>query len=109
MDRKNWMYGIRRDINDYLTGLQEFINCAEEDMKRRGDRTILCPCRDCENLRRFRNVEEVREHLIHRGFKERYTRWIWHGKSFKESIHVEPSRTVSESENFFRIDHCCTR
>lgn len=94
------MYGIRRDTNDYLTALQEFINCAKEDMKRRGDWTILCPCRDCENLRRFRDIEEVRGHLIRRGFKERYTQWIWHGESSEESVHVGPSRNVSESETF---------
>lgn len=97
MDRKSWMYG-RRDTSAYLLGVEEFINCAKEHMRRRGDETILCPCSDCENLRRFRDVREVRGHLIRRGFKERYTRWVWHGECFEESANAESSKASNVSE-----------
>ena len=49
MDRNSWMYG-RRNTSAYLLGVEEFINCAKENMRRRGDETILCPCSDCDNL-----------------------------------------------------------
>ena len=97
MDRKSWMYG-RRDTSAYLLGVEEFIDCAKEHMRRRGDETILCPCSDCENLRRFRDVREVRGHLIRRGFKERYTRWVWHGECFEESANAEASKASNVSE-----------
>jgi len=90
MDRNSWMYGIKRDTVEYLRGIDEFVKCAMEDMRLRGVRTLLCPCRDCQNLRRLQNIEEVRDHLICRGFKERYTHWKWHG----ESDNVETSTTV---------------
>jgi hypothetical protein len=92
MDRNSWMYGIKRDTIEYLRGIDEFVKCAMEDMRLRGVRTLLCPCRDCQNLRRVRNIEEVRDHLICRGFKERYTHWKWHG----ESDNVGTSTTISD-------------
>jgi hypothetical protein len=33
-----------------------------------------------------------------RGFKERYTRWIWHGENF-EQLNVGTSRVISNGEN----------
>jgi hypothetical protein len=92
MDRNSWMYGIKRDTIEYLRGIDEFVKCAMEDMRLRGVRTLLCPCRECQNLRRVRNIEEVRDHLICRGFKERYTHWKWHG----ESDNVGTSTTISD-------------
>ena len=97
MDRKSWMYG-RRDTSAYLVGIQQFINCAKEHMRRTDDPSLLCPCRDCENTRRFRDVEEVRYHLIRRGFKQRYTRWVWHGECFEESANAESSKASNMSE-----------
>jgi Transposase-associated domain len=40
-----------------------------------GDQTVLYSYRDCQNVHRFHNVEQIRNHLIRYGFKERYTRW----------------------------------
>jgi Transposase-associated domain len=71
---------------------------AIEYMSQKCDQIIFCPCRDCQNLRRFRNIEEVRVHLIRRGFKERYTKLIWHGDNSEEYINVGTSRDVLNSE-----------
>jgi hypothetical protein len=49
-------------------------------------------------LRRFRNVKEVRVHLIRRGFKERYTKLIWYGDNTEEYINVGISRDILNSE-----------
>jgi Transposase-associated domain len=65
---------------------------------KKGDQTILYPCRDCQNLRIFRNVKEVRVHLIRHGFKERYTKQIWHGDNSEEYMNVGMSRDVLNSE-----------
>lgn len=47
---------------------------------------ISCPCCDCKNLRKYRSSELIKEHLIRRGFKNGYTRWIWHGESILPRI-----------------------
>jgi Transposase-associated domain len=68
------MYGMKWDTSEYIRCVKKFLDCVTKDMNRRGDQTILCPYRDCQYLRRFQNVSEIRVHLIMRGFKERYTR-----------------------------------
>jgi Transposase-associated domain len=86
------MFGVRRDTFQYLRSVEEFLNHAIENMRQRGDQIVLYPCRDCHNVRRFQNVEEIKNHLIRRGFKERYTRWVCHGESYDEkSINVGTS------------------
>ncbi|XP_056688175.1 uncharacterized protein [Spinacia oleracea] len=79
MDR-NWMYGSRT-TNQYILGVEEFIACAVAYQLKNGDESILCPCSNCDCSRRFRNVDQIREHLVRRGFRLNYTRWIWHGES----------------------------
>jgi Transposase family tnp2/Transposase-associated domain len=95
MDRNTWMYKIKRNTIEYLRGIDEFLECASEDMRNRGARTLVCPCEDCQNLRRFGNIKQVRDHLIRRGFMDRYTRWVRHG----ENIETENSRNY---ENIVR-------
>jgi Transposase-associated domain len=76
MDHSRWMYEIRRDTLEYVRGVDEFINCVTENMRQSMTQIILCSCRNCQNVRRFQDVEKIRNHLIRRGFKERYTRWV---------------------------------
>jgi Transposase-associated domain len=92
------MYGIRQDTSEYMRGIDELFDCATEYMSQRDDQIILCPGRDCQNLQRFQNIGEIRVHLIMRGFKERYTRWIWHGENLKQ-LNVGTSRVISNAES----------
>ena len=84
MDR-SWMYELRRDSAEYLARVDEFTKFAESYRVKTKDDDILCPCRDCKNILRFVDSEEIRGHLICRGFKKRYTCWIMHGEKFGES------------------------
>jgi Transposase-associated domain len=95
MDRSRWMYGVRREIFQYLRGVEKFLNHLIENMRQRGDQIVLCPCRDCQNIRRFWKIKEIRNYLIRHGFKEQYTRWVWHGESYDER-----STNVSTSVGF---------
>ena len=79
MDRQHWMYETRRTSNEYLRGVREFMEVAVEDMTRKGVKKLICPCVDCGN-NKLQPVEEVRCHLIMRGFKSKYTNWYWHGE-----------------------------
>ena len=73
------MYKARRTSNEYISGVREFMKVAVENMTRKGERKLLCPCVDCGNNKRH-TVEEVRCHLIRRGFRRKYTNWYWHGE-----------------------------
>ena len=57
---------------------------------------ISCPCLDCYNEKKTSNIEEIREHLIHRGFMSGYTCWTEHGEH-KEVVH-EGHPTVEENQ-----------
>ncbi|XP_078167222.1 uncharacterized protein LOC144561985 [Carex rostrata] len=83
MDR-SWMYELRRDSAEYLARVDEFIKCAERYRVKTKDNDILCPCRDCSNFKRFGDLEEIRAHLICRGFQKRYTCWFMHGEKIGE-------------------------
>ena len=84
MDR-SWMYELRRDSEEYLVRVEEFLQFAESYRVEKRDANILCPCRDCKNCVGFGDSEVIRAHLICRGFKERYTCWFMHGEKFGES------------------------
>jgi hypothetical protein len=45
MDRSRLMYGVRRNAFQYLRGVEEFLNRPIENIRQRGDHTVLCPCR----------------------------------------------------------------
>jgi Transposase-associated domain len=73
MDRDTWTYKNKKYTIEYLREIDEFLECVSDDMRKRGAQTLICPCRDCQNLQRFRNIKQVRDNLIHRGFMDRYT------------------------------------
>ncbi|XP_074323112.1 uncharacterized protein LOC141660050 [Apium graveolens] len=96
MDRLTWMYKIPRVSHDYVNGVNEFIACAVENLKKKQtehgkEDRITCPYRDCSNLKKYPNIDTVHEHLFRRGFMEDYTKWIWHG----EGIHTSKTETSS--------------
>jgi Transposase-associated domain len=63
-------------------------------MRYRSARTLVCPCEDCQNLQRFRNIKQVRDHLIRRGFMDRYTRWVRYGENIETVDNTENSTNI---------------
>ncbi|KAK1361056.1 hypothetical protein POM88_045530 [Heracleum sosnowskyi] len=88
-----WIYKISRATQDYVDGVEKFIECEEGNLKKKRGQgkeyMITCPCHDCYNLKKYPSVAIVRDHLFSRGFMADYTKWIWHG----EGIHSEKSKT----------------
>ena len=74
------MYDRNRLSEEYLNGVEEFMRAAEEDKLRRMRDYIHYPCKDCENVHILDNLEQVKGHLIRRGFMDRYTCWTSHGE-----------------------------
>ncbi|XP_073526148.1 uncharacterized protein [Phyllobates terribilis] len=92
-----WMYGDHT-TTQYLSGVEEFIRCALAHQRSTKAGKIYCPCRDCKNIRRLDDIDEIEDHLFHRGFKEDYHVWFWHG----EKIPDRPSSSVNEFD--VRVD-----
>lgn len=81
MDRHTWMYKISRNTHEYIRGVNEFIECAVENLKKKAkeqgkEDRMTCPCSDCYNLKKYPGINTVREHLFRRGFMDNYTKWI---------------------------------
>ncbi|KAK1382531.1 hypothetical protein POM88_020266 [Heracleum sosnowskyi] len=58
MDRHTWMYKISRVAREYIDGVENFIEFAEEFLKKKRmelgkEEMIMCPCRDCYNLKKY--------------------------------------------------------
>ena len=53
-----------------------------ENQSQNGLKLVLCPCCDCNNSRGYCDVDQIKDHLIHCGFKSNYTRWTWHGEFY---------------------------
>jgi hypothetical protein len=72
------MYVGNRVSQRFIEGLETFLQTAAECKKPKNMsdiRYICCPCVDCCNEKKIRDVEEIREHLLVRGFMSGYTCW----------------------------------
>lgn len=76
---RSWMYGDRRE-RDFQEGLREFCIAAVEHQRLTQEPMIFCPCRDCGNVKRWADINEILDHLYRRGFKPDYEIWYWHGE-----------------------------
>ncbi|GJT28422.1 reverse transcriptase domain-containing protein [Tanacetum coccineum] len=91
------MYDIRRSHPAYLKGLQDFLIFAENNRVNSGDAGIYCPCIDCKNFVRLKNIKDIEYHLITRGFVQKYTCWSRHGELLVDNS--TSVRTSMDNEN----------
>ncbi|XP_019150567.1 PREDICTED: uncharacterized protein LOC109147363 [Ipomoea nil] len=100
----SWMYG-KCNTHEYMLGVENFIKYAEENKSKNGEEFLVCPCYDCKNLRKFRSSEQVRNHLICRGFKEDYNRWIRHGESVIPSNRIDNDQENDDDNDEKNVDN----
>jgi hypothetical protein len=77
------MYVGNRVSERFIEGLKTFLETAAEYKKLENMSNvhyICCPCVDCCNEKKTRDIEEIREHLLVRGFMSGYICWIEHGE-----------------------------
>jgi hypothetical protein len=75
-----WMYRQpQEDWENFLSGVNIFLNQAEADTRNRGVQAMLCPCIDCLNQKKFSQREIIFHHLVTRAFTKNYTCWNKHG------------------------------
>jgi hypothetical protein len=64
---------------------------------------ICCPCVDCCNEKKTRDIEEIHDHLLVRGFMSGYTCWMEHGE-YKEVVLEDTD--VGGDDDVDQMNHC---
>jgi hypothetical protein len=96
------MYISNRVSQCFIKGLETFLEIAAEYKKPENISDVLyicCPCVDCRDEKKTRYIEEIREHLLVRGFMSGYTCWTEHGE-YKE--------VVGDDDDVDEMNHCLT-
>jgi hypothetical protein len=70
----------QEDWENFLSGVNGFLNQAEADMRNCGVQAMLFLCIDCINQKKFAQREIIFHHLVICGFKKNYTCWNKHGE-----------------------------
>jgi hypothetical protein len=107
MDRE-WMYVSNQVSQHFIEGLETFLEIAAEYKKPENMSDvhyICCPCIDCCNVKRTRDIEEIHEHLLVRGFMSGYTCWMEHGE-YKEVVLEDTD--VGGDDDVDQMNHCWT-
>jgi hypothetical protein len=59
-------------FNEYIKGVDAFINFMKKDMLDNIRGNIYCPCKYCKNEKRYLTDDVLRSYLIKHGFMEGY-------------------------------------
>lgn len=96
MDSRDWMSDPTKKTEEYIRGVNEFLEFAFRNVE--ADGKIFCPCKKCANTH-LRTRTSVYLHLTdpRRGFLRGYRQWVFHGerptiplnRSFEEPREME--------------------
>jgi hypothetical protein len=70
----------QKDWENFLSGVNGFLNQVVADMRNCGVQVMLCPCIDCLNQKKFAQQKIIFHHLVTRGSTKNYTCWKKHGE-----------------------------
>jgi hypothetical protein len=98
------MYGPHL-CNEYMKGLDAFINFAKKDMldNVRGD--LYCPYKYCKNEKKYRTDDVLMSHLIKHGFMEDYRCWNKHGEEELNEAEMRDSYLEREVPTSIEEEH----
>jgi hypothetical protein len=68
---QSWMYGSCL-CNEYIKGLNAFIDFVKKDMLDNVRRNLCCPCKHYQNEKKYCTDDVLMSHLIKNGFMEDY-------------------------------------
>jgi hypothetical protein len=92
---RNWMYGPRH-CNEYIKGVDAFIDFAKKDMLDNIRGNLCCPCKHCKNEKRYRADDVLMSHLIKHGFMDDYRCWNKHGEEGHSEAEMRDSHMERE-------------
>ena len=101
---RGWMYSSKAPDPKFVHGVDSFVKTARAYCINRlqDDDHVYCPCVDCRNQKQFRNIEQIRCHLLVRGFMANYKIWNKHGED-GENLQHDTSRHDTVQELCMRI------
>jgi hypothetical protein len=74
---RSCMYG-ERATQSFADAFNGFLLVTDNDMRRKGNVKMCCPCHICGNTQIFLSRETLQLHLLTKSFMEGYTRWTCH-------------------------------
>jgi hypothetical protein len=94
-----------RLCNEYIKGVDAFINFTKKDMLDKIRGNICCPCKHCKNEKRYRTDDVLRSHLIKHGFIVYYRCWNKHGEEGLNEAEIRDSHLEREVPTGVEEDH----
>jgi hypothetical protein len=98
------MYGPRL-CNEYIRGVDAFINFAKKDMLDNIRENLCCPCKHCKNAKRYHADDVLMSHLIKHGFMDDYQCWNKHGEEGLNEADMRDSHLEREVPTSVEEDH----
>jgi hypothetical protein len=98
------MYGPRL-YNEYIKGVDAFIDFSKKDMLDNIRGNICCPYKHYKNEKRYRTDNVLRSHLIKHGFMEDYRCWNKHGDEGLNEVEMGDSYLKREAPIGVEEDH----
>ncbi|XP_031111768.1 uncharacterized protein LOC116015735 [Ipomoea triloba] len=99
-EHRKWMYnrllpGRKGYTDEFLMGVEEFVNYASTLPVYMDSMQIRCPCSKCKN-RVHLSADDVRVHLYKKGFEPNYWIWTCHGELTPS---IQPYMNEGATEN----------
>jgi hypothetical protein len=98
------MYGLRL-CNEYIKGVDAFINFMKKDMLDNIRGNLCCLCKHCKNKKRYHAYDVLRSHLIKYGFMDGYRCWNKHGEESLNEAEMRDSLLEREVPIGVEEDH----
>jgi hypothetical protein len=98
------MYGSRL-CNEYIKGVDAFIDFAKKDILDNVRGNFCCPCKHCKNKKIYHADNVLRSHLIKHGFMDDYQCWNKHGEGRLKEAEIRDSHLEREVPTDVEEDH----
>jgi hypothetical protein len=96
---------VPRLYNEYIEGLDPFIDFVKKNMLDNVGGNLCCPCKYCKNEKKYRANDVLRAHLIKHGFMEDYRCWNKHGVEGLNEAKMRDSYVEREVPTSVEEDH----
>jgi hypothetical protein len=94
-----------RLCNEYIKGVDVFINFAKKYMLDNIRGNLCCSCKCCKNEKRYCTDDVLRSHLIKHGFMEDFRCWNKHGEEELNEVEMRDLYLQREVLAIVEDDH----
>jgi hypothetical protein len=94
-----------RLCNEYIKGVDAFIDFTKKDMLDNIRGKLCCPCKQCKNEKRYHTDNVLRSQLNKHGLMEDYRSWNNHGLEEINEAEMRDSYLEREVHTSIEEDH----